>query len=85
MPESLHKNLGGHLDGNLSQRHITELNHSVHVAGEKFHLHRTMFTNKHVSIKLRLKLFDAIVTPTVIHGLHTIGHYATTHVCFGAS
>ena len=72
MPDSVHKYLGRHLDGKLFQRHITELNHRIHVAWYKFQLHRKVLTNRHVSIKLRLKLFDAIVTPTVLYGLHTL-------------
>jgi len=72
MPDSVHKYLGRHLDGNLFQRHITELNHRIHVAWYKLQLHRKVLTNRHVSIKLRLKLFDATVTPTVLYGLHTL-------------
>ena len=31
-----------------------------------------MLINKHVSVKLRLKLFDAVVTPTILYGLHKL-------------
>ena len=29
-------------------------------------------TNKHFPIKLRLKLFDAVMTPSVLHNLHVL-------------
>jgi hypothetical protein len=32
----------------------------------------TALTNTHISIKLRLRLFDAIVTPTILFGLITM-------------
>ena len=31
-----------------------------------------LLVNKHVSIKLRMKFFDAVVTPTILFGLHTL-------------
>ena len=42
------------------------------MAWYKFQRHRKVPTNKHVSIKLRLKLFDAVVTPTILYGLRTL-------------
>ena len=45
---------------------------AVHWLGDtKFHRHRRELVNKHVSIKLRMKFFDAVVTPTILFGLHT--------------
>ena len=38
----------------------------------KFHRHRRVLVNKHVSIKLRMKFFDAVVTPTMLFGIHTL-------------
>ena len=37
-----------------------------------FHRHRRVLVDKHVSIKLRMKFFDAVVTPTILFGLHTL-------------
>ena len=34
--------------------------------------------NKNISIKLRLKLFDAVVSPTLLFGLSTLPVHATT-------
>ena len=56
---SSHKYLGRHILGNLKQRGCVDLNH------------RTILTNKHVSLKLRLKLFNAVVTPAMLFSLHT--------------
>ena len=38
----------------------------------KFPRHRRVLVNKHVSIKLRMKFFDAVVTPTMLFGIHTL-------------
>ena len=72
MHSDAHKYLGRQISGNLSQRHVTELRHRIRVTWYKFQRHRKVLTNKHVSIKLRLKLFDAVVTPTILYGLHTL-------------
>ena len=72
MHADVHKFLGRQISGNLSQRHVIELRHWIRVAWYKFQRHRKVLTNEHVSIKLRLKLFDAVVTPTILYGLHTL-------------
>ena len=54
-----HKYLGRHIPGNLKQRGCVDLNH------------RTIVANKHVSFKLRLKLFNAVVTTAMLFSLHT--------------
>ena len=72
MHADVHKYLGRHISGNLSQKHVTELRHRIRVAWYAFQRHRKMLTNKHVSIKLRLKLFNAVVTPTILYGLHRL-------------
>jgi len=58
--------------GSLTQRHVVEFNHRVQVAWNKFHRHRRILVNKDVSIKLRMKFFDSVVTPTMLFGLHTL-------------
>ena len=68
MHADVHKYLGRQISGNLSQRQVAELHHMIRVAWYKFQRHRKVLTNKHVSIKLRLKLFDAVVTPTILYG-----------------
>ena len=52
---SSHKYLGKHILGNLKQRGCAELHHRKTIAWAKFNKHRTILTNKHVSLKLRLK------------------------------
>ena len=64
--------MGRQISGDLSQRHVTELRHRIRVAWYKFQRRRKVLTNKHVSVKLRLKLLDAVVTPTILYGLHTL-------------
>ena len=38
----------------------------MQLAWAKFHPLEIVFTNKHFSVKLRLKLLDAVVTPTIL-------------------
>ena len=69
---SSHKYLGRHIPGNLKQRGRVELHHRKTIAWAKFNKHRTILTNKHVSLKLRLKFFNAVVTPAMVFSLHTL-------------
>ena len=44
----------------------------LQVAWNKFRKYRHMLLNKHVSLVLRLKLFDAVVSPAMLFGLATL-------------
>ncbi|OLP96509.1 Myosin-12 [Symbiodinium microadriaticum] len=70
--DQTHKYLGRSLCGSLARRHVVEFNHRVQLAWNKFHRHRRVLVNKYVPIKLRMKFFDAVVTPTILFGLHTL-------------
>ena len=70
--DQTHKYLGRSLCGSLARRHVVEFNHRVQLAWNKFHRHRRVLVNQHVSIKLRMKFFDAVATPTILFGLHTL-------------
>ena len=50
-----------------------EINITYRVGCEwsKFHLFHASLTNKYVNIKLRIRLFDSVVTPSVLYGLTT--------------
>ena len=50
----------------------TGLAHRISAAWGKFHRFRFILVNKHLSIKGRLKLFNAMVTPTALFGLSTL-------------
>lgn len=67
-----HPYLGRLLCGHLRERAAVEYSHRIRVAWHKFHLHRQSLLNKHVSLKNRLKLFQAVVTPAVLYGLSTL-------------
>ena len=69
---SSHKYLGRHIPQNLRQRGRVELQHRGTIAWAKFNKHRTILTNKHVSLKLRLKFFNAVFTPAMHLSLHTL-------------
>ena len=69
---SSHKYLGRHIPGNLKQRGCVELHHRTTIAWAKFNKHRTILTNTHVSLKLRLKFLNAVVTQAMLSSLHTL-------------
>jgi hypothetical protein len=52
----------------LISPHDTELKHRLKKAWAKFGLFRGELTDKNVPLHLRLKLFDTILTPTVLYG-----------------
>ena len=66
-----HKYLGITLPGDLRKRGQIILQERLRSAWAKFHLLRTSLLNRHVCLSLRLKLFDAVVTPSAIYGLST--------------
>ena len=49
--DQTHKYLGRRLCGSLARRHVVEFNHRVQLARNKFHRHRRVLVNKHVSIQ----------------------------------
>ena len=69
---SKHKYLGKTLVGDLRHRAEVELGHRLQVTWAKFHKHGHVLTNKHVALKLRLKFFDSVLSPTVLFGLATL-------------
>ena len=66
---SHHKYLGRYLAGESTFREQTEVNHRIQCAWYKFGQMKNILCNHHISIQLRLKLFDAVVTPTILFGL----------------
>ena len=66
-----HKYLGVALPGQLRRRGDTILAHRLKCAWSKFHMFRAALTNKHVDVRLRFRLFDAVVTPCAVYGLST--------------
>ena len=66
-----HKYLGAAYPGNLSNRGSVIFEHRLRCAWSKFHSIRETLTNRHVDVHLRLKLFDAVVTPAALYGLTT--------------
>ena len=72
---SFHKYLGRHLPGYMDDRGPLEVKHRLQSAWHQFHKYQRQLTNKHVSIKLRLKLFDSVVSPCLRFGLATLPLY----------
>jgi hypothetical protein len=67
--QAVHKYLGRKLPGQLSQRGRVELSHRFQNAWWKFNEHRDTLLDQDISVASRLKLFEAVVTPTVLFGL----------------
>ena len=66
-----HKYLGRKFPGCLCNRGAVALQHRVSCAWAKFLELQNSLVNKHVDTKLRLKLFDATVSPTALYSLDT--------------
>ena len=69
---SYHKYLGRHISGEFIFREMTEINHRIQVAWYRFGHHKQVLCNRNIGIHLRLKLFDAVITPTILYGLATL-------------
>ena len=72
---SVHKYLGRHLTGDLDDRGPSEAKHRIQAAWHQFHKYQKQLTNKNVSVKLRLKLFDAVVSPCLLFGMAVLPLY----------
>ena len=59
------------MSGDLKTRAAIDVAHRIQVAWMKFHEHKGTLLNRHVSLKMPLKFFDAVITPTVLYGLTT--------------
>ena len=69
--KQFHKYLGRKRPGNLAVRTSTEVAARMQSAWAKFHRHRDELTDKQVSLRARLKLFDTVVTPSMLFGFGT--------------
>ena len=56
----------------FENRGTVEVAHRLHCAWHKCSLRANILCNKNVSIKLRLKLFDVSVSPSLLFGLSVL-------------
>ena len=70
-----HKYLGRYLSGDLDKRAEVEVKHRIQQAWFKFHQHQRVLTNQHISVKLRMKLFDAAISPSLLFGVAALPLY----------
>ena len=70
--EMTHKYLGRKFPSNLNSRTEVELMYRIQCAWSKFHQHKLILLNKHVTLRLRLKLFHATVSSTAMFGLASL-------------
>ena len=66
-----HKYLGKMLSGNFIERRVADLAYRKKCAWNKFHKFKHILLNKHISLRLRLKFFDSVISPTILFGLAT--------------
>ena len=66
-----HKYLGRGFVGALKHRGKAAVDHRLSCVWMKYKLYQHVFENKDVSLTLRLKLFQSIITPTVCYSLDT--------------
>jgi len=67
----IHGYWGKKLSGDLRKGAIVDIQHRSQIAWMKFNEPRNTLLNRHVSLRLRLKLCDSVFTPTVLFGLMT--------------
>ena len=67
-----HKYFGRKFPGNFNSRTEVEIMHRIQCAWHKFHQHKLILLNKHVSLRLRLKLFHETALPTTMFGLSSL-------------
>ena len=67
--------MGRCLPGELQKRGEVECQHRFQAAWYNFHNYSKVLLNHHVPIKLRLKLFDAVVSPCVLFGMSVLPIY----------
>ena len=72
-----HRYLGRSIPGDLFNRAAIEIKHRLQAAWYKFSQHSKTLTNRNTSVKLRLNLFDSVVTPTILFGLIALPLYQT--------
>ena len=65
-PNSEHKFLGRYLSGNLDNRVHIEVQYRIKAGWMKFGHYSKTLCNKNISIKLRMKLFDSVVSPSLL-------------------
>ena len=64
---SKHKYLGRWFTGDLKKRGRATVEHRIGCARMKFNAFQHVLTNKHVSISLRFKLFEAVLNATLCY------------------
>ena len=71
-PEQSHRYLGRRLCLDPSSRVDTEIGSRLSAAWAKFNVHRRWLVNSHISLKLRMRFFEACVRPTALFALHVL-------------
>ena len=65
----MHKYFGRELSGNKLDKSNINTVYRMECAWAKYHVNRAVLTDKNISVKLRLRIFDTVVSPTATYGL----------------
>ena len=68
--DASHKYLGKKICGDLHERAATDVNARIAASWAKWAQHRQTLVNQNISLKLRLRLFASVISPTATYGLH---------------
>ena len=49
-----------------------EVDNRINAGWAKFHMFKNVMCNRRYSLQHRLKLFDAVITPTVLYSMETV-------------
>ena len=71
MGGKIKKYLGKKLFGDLRKRALVGLQHRSQIVWMRFEEHRDTLLNRHVCLRPRLKLFDSVISPTILFSLLT--------------
>ena len=66
-----HKYLGRGFFGECTTRGKAAVNHRLNCAWMEYKMYQHVFEDKHITLVLRFKLFQSIISPTVIYSLDT--------------
>ena len=64
-----HRHLGKHLSLRLDGRSQVEVKHRIHQAWGAFRKHRMILLNHDIALPLRLKFFDASISPCILFAM----------------
>ena len=69
--DAIHKYLGRAWSGDIAKRGIAAVRHRLGCTWGKFGTMQNTLLNRHISLQLRLKLFNSCITPAMLYAMET--------------